>query len=164
MCLAGWFMTTSVLHLQRWRIDAVCQHHRYYLWGTTQPTLSWRGDNSQVGRYARAHWWWNSGERGSTICCPHPAKMPHHSTKKLSPVYVTENMERVGCKITKIPVKSLCAPRVPARWGEKWNKGISADEPDSTTHTGTSWSPLHHDPYRVAKPHPSRGQPPGQLH
>lgn len=28
-------------------------------------------------------------------------------------------MERVGCNITKMPAKSLCAPRVPAGWGEK---------------------------------------------
>lgn len=80
------------------------------------------------------------------ICCSHSAKRPHHSTKKPSSVYATENKERVGCKIIKMPAKSRCEPRVSAGWGEKEYKRKIADESDPTTHIDTVWFPTHHDP------------------
>ena len=70
--------------------------------------------------------------------------------------YATENMGRVGWKITKMPAKSPCAPRVPAGWEQKEKKGTSADEPDPNTHSDTRWFPIHHDPLpsRHALPQP----------
>lgn len=55
-------------------------------------------------------------------------------------------MGRVGWKTTKMPAKSPCAPRVPAGWEQKENKGTGADEHDPTTHSDTRWFPIHHDP------------------
>lgn len=42
--------------------------------------------------------------------------------------------------------KNLCAVRVPAGWGGEENSRKNADEPDPTTYTSTSRSPIHDPP------------------
>lgn len=97
--------------------------------------------------------------RPTPICCPYPVTRPHYSTEKLSPIFATGNMERVGWELQETCKKPMWRP-IPngMRRKGKGKKGKSLNEPDPTTHRTMRWPiayPSRSPTPAANKPHPT---------